>query len=332
MDIGTQLNYSFIIPHHNSPNLLNRCLESIPQREDIEIIVVDDNSDVDKKPKQMNRAGLEIIFLDANQSKGAGRARNVGIKHAKGKWLLFADADDLYKDGFINILDEYVDKDIEILYFNIDSVDSLSLKSLIGTKRDRSAPTRRIIDCYSQANADSLLYQSYGPWNKMILKDVVFSYGIFYEEVYKGNDVLFSLEIGSVVKKYAVDKRTLYSLTYYPNSLTYQPMSSQKFESYIYNTLHMAYFNNKIGHPEWNNVWRFAFLAPLYYIIKLLIKKPLYGVQAMFYFIIHISSIYKDANKYANVINSLGGVFLPAIRFSQKGTIMLQFPNLKIAA
>lgn len=44
MDIRTQFNYSFIIPHHNSPDLLNRYLKSIPQREDIEIIVVDDNS------------------------------------------------------------------------------------------------------------------------------------------------------------------------------------------------------------------------------------------------------------------------------------------------
>ena len=45
-------NYSFVIPHHNSPTLLNRCLDSIPQREDIEIIVVDDNSDADKKPQE----------------------------------------------------------------------------------------------------------------------------------------------------------------------------------------------------------------------------------------------------------------------------------------
>ena len=37
-------NYSIIIPHYNSPNLLKRMLNSIPEREDIEIIVVDDCS------------------------------------------------------------------------------------------------------------------------------------------------------------------------------------------------------------------------------------------------------------------------------------------------
>ena len=37
--------YSIVIPHYNIPDLLERALNSIPQREDIEIIVVDDNSD-----------------------------------------------------------------------------------------------------------------------------------------------------------------------------------------------------------------------------------------------------------------------------------------------
>ncbi len=44
-----ELNYSFIIPHYNTSDLLQRLIDSIPQREDVEIIVVDDNSDDGKK-------------------------------------------------------------------------------------------------------------------------------------------------------------------------------------------------------------------------------------------------------------------------------------------
>jgi len=40
------INYSIIIPHKNIPHLLVRCLDSIPQREDVQIIVADDNSDI----------------------------------------------------------------------------------------------------------------------------------------------------------------------------------------------------------------------------------------------------------------------------------------------
>ena len=36
--------FSIIIPHKNIPSLLQRCLDSIPKRDDVQIIVVDDNS------------------------------------------------------------------------------------------------------------------------------------------------------------------------------------------------------------------------------------------------------------------------------------------------
>ena len=60
------INYSIIIPHKNIPNLLQRCLDSIPNREDVQIIVVDDNSDpnivdFDKFPG-LNRSNVEVIF------------------------------------------------------------------------------------------------------------------------------------------------------------------------------------------------------------------------------------------------------------------------------
>ena len=42
------INFSFIIPHKNTPDLLQKCLDSIPRRDDVQIIVVDDNSDADK--------------------------------------------------------------------------------------------------------------------------------------------------------------------------------------------------------------------------------------------------------------------------------------------
>ena len=42
------INYSIIIPHKNIPSLLQRCLDSIPLRDDIQIIIVDDNSSPDK--------------------------------------------------------------------------------------------------------------------------------------------------------------------------------------------------------------------------------------------------------------------------------------------
>ena len=112
-----QINYTFIIPHHNSPELLIRCLDSIPKRPDIEVIVVDDNSQEDKKPF-VNREDTQVVLLNKAQSNGAGRARNIGLSMAKGKWLLFADCDDYYVNGFIDVLDRYLDSNYDVIYYN----------------------------------------------------------------------------------------------------------------------------------------------------------------------------------------------------------------------
>ena len=90
--------YTIIIPHKNTPQLLQRCLDSIPIRVDIQIIIVDDFSDstiVDfNNFPGSNRLNVEIYLT--KEGKGAGYARNVGLTKAKGKWILFADSDDFF--------------------------------------------------------------------------------------------------------------------------------------------------------------------------------------------------------------------------------------------
>lgn len=70
-------NYSIIIPHKNIPTLLRRCLDSIPKRNDVQIIVVDDNSDpgmVDfSKFPGLNETNIEVYFT--KEGKGAGYAK-----------------------------------------------------------------------------------------------------------------------------------------------------------------------------------------------------------------------------------------------------------------
>ena len=68
--------YTIIIPHKNSPKLLQRCLDSIPHRDDLHIIVVDDNSDPDivdfKLFPGLDRNDVDVIFT--KEGKGAGYA------------------------------------------------------------------------------------------------------------------------------------------------------------------------------------------------------------------------------------------------------------------
>ena len=118
--------YSIIIPHYNVPLLLNRCLKSIPNRPDVQVIVVDDLSPDREKYNEiipeLKRKNVELYVVD--EKKRGGHARNIGIEHAKGKWLLFADSDDYFNYCIDDIFDEYADTDYDCVFFNATILDT----------------------------------------------------------------------------------------------------------------------------------------------------------------------------------------------------------------
>ena len=64
------------MPHFNSVEMLKRMLKSIPEREDIQVIVVDDFSKDESRIKlsELHHKNLEIYYQSSNQ--GAANARN----------------------------------------------------------------------------------------------------------------------------------------------------------------------------------------------------------------------------------------------------------------
>lgn len=93
---------SVIIPHYNTPDLLMRCLASIPVRPDIEVIVIDDCSP-DAARYVADYPALSrpnLTYLSTTQGGSASRARNVGLDHARGEWICFVDADDYVEEGY----------------------------------------------------------------------------------------------------------------------------------------------------------------------------------------------------------------------------------------
>lgn len=219
-----EVNYSFIIPHKNIPDLLQRCLDSIPHRKDVQIIVVDDNSD----PKKVDFTCFpgvrdqqtEVYFT--KEGRGAGYARNVGLSHAKGKWLLFADADDFYAESFLEKLDEYVESSFDIIYFSIYSLESNTLMP-----SDRDANIDLFFRKYdgSIRSADYVRFKRWGPWNKMIRKSFWQKYNIQFEEIPFGNDMFFMVSLGILTKKIKLLNEKLYCLTYLSSSISYTPRS-----------------------------------------------------------------------------------------------------------
>ena len=99
---------SVIIPIYNVEKYIKQCLDSVINQtyKNLEIICVDDcgmdNSMqiVEGYAKNDNR--IKIIKLPENS--GQGKARNVGIDHATGDYILFIDNDDFIDNDYIEKL------------------------------------------------------------------------------------------------------------------------------------------------------------------------------------------------------------------------------------
>ncbi len=94
---------SVILPIYNVEKYLEECIESVIHQtigfENIQLIMVDDcstdNSFEIAQRYSQKYSNCISIKLD-ERSGSAGRPRNVGIKNAKGKYLMFSDPDDFF--------------------------------------------------------------------------------------------------------------------------------------------------------------------------------------------------------------------------------------------
>lgn len=92
---------SIIIPLYNKEAIVERSLVSVLSQnyDDYEIVVVDDGSTdnslgIVKKIKDSNEDKGNKINIVIQENGGPSKARNTGVKHAKGDWIVFLDADD----------------------------------------------------------------------------------------------------------------------------------------------------------------------------------------------------------------------------------------------
>lgn len=214
-------NYSIIIPHKDIPDLLQRCLDSIPQRDDVEVVVVDDNSDPQKVDFEhfpgLERKDTHVYFN--KDGMGAGHARNVGLDHAHGRWVVFADADDFFTEDMCSLLDEMVNREEDIVFFDYINVLSETPTQQV-TDRDRY---KKFISAYLEGNASEsdLRIYFFVPWCKFIKRDLIEQHHLRFHEVKWNNDMAFSVQAGCLAKKIAVSGIMGYAVTLREGSLTY---------------------------------------------------------------------------------------------------------------
>ncbi len=198
---------SIVVPIYNVEEYLPRCLDSIANQTftDIEIICVDDGSpdnSIDILHEYKSRDSRIRIIQQENM--GLSGARNTGIKHAIGEYIMFVDSDD-YID--LDTVDEMYKRAIEgdldavicgVASFNENGYSTESMSNL---------NEKEILTGYEYLKKD---YRFASCCNKLFKLSKIRKEALFFPEGKLYEDLLFVFKYMMTSKKIGVVKKYFY--------------------------------------------------------------------------------------------------------------------------
>lgn len=89
---------SVIIPTYNREATIGAAIQSVLWQvgSEIELIVVDDGSRDGTRGVVEGFSDPRVKLISLDENRGANHARNIGWRHARGKWVAFQDSDDIW--------------------------------------------------------------------------------------------------------------------------------------------------------------------------------------------------------------------------------------------
>ena len=119
--------FSVVITNYNYEQYLSRCLRSILEqslsRDSYEILLVDDAS-TDQSKSIIEKFSNEIRVIYLERNVGLASASNIGIKSAKGRYIVRLDSDDFVHNDFLSIAKTYME-------LRSDFTDALAIDYLL---------------------------------------------------------------------------------------------------------------------------------------------------------------------------------------------------------
>ena len=205
---------SIVLPVYNVANYLRKCLDSLVNQtfKDFEVICVNDGStDLSLgilEGYSLTDSRFKII---TQENQGLSGARNTGIQHVQGDYILFVDSDDWLEETALEQLYEHVEgfnSDITMFKFKYYNENSSEFSEGPFTNLEVIDPSFYTGNFYYMDVLDIIFKISHAPCNKLyrtsFLKDLdaQFMHGSYYEDLEFFYKVFLKAKKVSVLPEY----------------------------------------------------------------------------------------------------------------------------------
>ena len=206
---------SVIVPVYNtSGEFLKQSLDCLLNQtlKNIEIICVDNASTDDSADilKEYASKDSRVIVVTLAKNDGAGKARNIGIEKARGKYLYFFEAKDLCETSLLQDTVSLLQKSGgDLAVFNLTRFYPGGTSHVTGYRCPVSCQKNGIWswkDC-----PDRILTTVYPvPWNKVIRASLIRKNNIKFDELVSFNEVTFSALVVAQAERIVCLKKELF--------------------------------------------------------------------------------------------------------------------------
>lgn len=215
---------SIIVPVYNVEKYLKQCLDSLIHQtyRNVEIICVNDGSTDHSLDILKSYAYDDRIKIVEKTNGGLSDARNAGLKHVTGEYIMFVDSDDwIDVETCEKSIEKMIQNDVDVVMWSYTrEYGDKSLKKFIFDKDiyfdeedTKYKIYRRLFGLYGEElahpeNADAIVTA----WGKLYKSDLILKNNIEFVDTKKigTEDALFNIQAFNYVKK-------CYYLNYYFN-------------------------------------------------------------------------------------------------------------------
>lgn len=184
------------MPVYNTSALLGKSVDSVLEQtlHEIELICVNDGSTDDSLALLEGYAQADSrVKVISQENAGCGAARNTGFQAASGKYVVFWDSDDLFREDALALMSEKMEQEgsdvciCDANDFDTDTEEVLIQKYLFEKKLPEKLP-------FAPADVDEKIFgiTPTVSWNKMYRTEFVREHGLTFGEGSNGEAIPFT--------------------------------------------------------------------------------------------------------------------------------------------